>query len=459
MLILHDDEREHERPMSRDSDGDQISEGEDLDETHVVTVFLRNDSDVLLLERSDAVGSYSGRWGAVAGHAEGDPDAAALTEIREETGVDPDTDVTLVRRGDPFGVTDTDLGTRWVVHPYLFDCASRTVDANEETTEFEWAAPTEIRRRETVPDLWTSYDRVRPTAESIAADREHGAAYLSVRALDVLRDEAAVAAERGDDTDGAWSHLTGVARDLLDARPAMAVVTNRVNRAVERAGDSATPASLEAAAHVGIDRATAADDDTAEIAAEEIPDGVATLSRSGTVASALGRANPREVLVAESRPGREGVATAERLVETTDGTVTLTTDAALADRLAATEIEALVVGADTVLSDGSVLNKVGTRAAATAAASEGIDCLVVAASDKIAPESDRQGDAVAAVDREERDPAEVYDGDADLRVANPTFDVTPADRIDALVTERGVLDADGVARVAAEHRALADWDR
>ncbi|WP_459192996.1 NUDIX domain-containing protein [Halosimplex sp. J119] len=447
----------------RDPATDGRDSAADLTETHVVTVFLRNGSDVLLLRRSDAVGSYSGRWGAVAGHAEGDPDAAARQEIREETGIDPETATTLVRRGDPFAVTDTDLGTRWVVHPYLFDCESRAVDTNEETAEFEWAPPTDVLRRESVPDLWTSYDRVRPTPASIATDADHGAAYLSLRALEVLRDEAALAASGGAERGTGWTELATTAEELLDARPAMAVATNRVNRAVSRASDDRTPAALEAAAHEGIERADAADADAAALAADRLPDRIATLSRSGTVAAALERADPDAVLVAESRPGREGVGTAERLATATDAEVTLTTDAALADRLAATDIEAVVVGADTVLPDGRVLNKVGTRAAAVAAASEGIDCFVVAASDKIAPaERDSHGDgavddAPVQPDREERDPAEVYDGDADLQVANPTFDVTPAALVDVLVTERGILDTDGIAEVTAEHSELANW--
>ncbi|PSQ24065.1 initiation factor 2B [Halobacteriales archaeon QS_9_67_15] len=490
--------------MSERSDAERHPNNVDLTETHVVTVFLRDRSDVLLLQRSDAVGSYSGRWGAVAGHAEGetrpegasrkrergargakrtvsdgDPDDAALEEIREETGLDAAADTTLVRRGDSFEVTDADLGKRWLVHPYLFDCDSRHIEPNEETADFEWASPTAILRRETVPDLWTSYDRVRPTAETVAADRDHGSASLSVRALEVLRDEAALAVERtgegaaeetatGDGTtERSWADLTAVARTLLEARPSMAVVTNRVNRAVHAAGESATAAALETAAREGIDRALDADDTAAATAADRLPDRVATLSRSGTVADAVERADPAAVLVAESRPGREAVGTAERVAERTDAAVTLTTDAALAEQLATFDVAALVVGADTVLPDGSVLNKVGTRAAATAAASEGIDCLVVTASDKIAPADGDRGDAAAdrsvgpedrSVDREERDPAELYDGDADLHVANPTFDVTPADRVDALVTERGVLDADEVRAVAAEHRTLSEWD-
>ncbi|QLH76175.1 NUDIX domain-containing protein [Halosimplex rubrum] len=467
-------------------------------ETHVVTVFLRNGGDVLLLRRSDAVGSYSGRWGAVAGHADGEtrpqeasrprergasgserpaiegaPDAAAREEIREETGIDPDAETALVRRGDPFEVVDDGLGRRWVVHPYLFDCDARAVDPNEETAEFEWVPPTALRRRETVPDLWRSYDRVRPTVETVAGDTAHGAAWLSLRALEVLRDEAALAIERANDGRGAgigdgpasWDALTAVARDLLDARPSMAVVANRVNRAMDAAVGATTPAAIEAAALEGIERATAADADAAALAADRLPDRIATVSRSGTVAAAVERADPEAVLVAESRPGREGVGTAERVAETTDAAVTLTTDAALADRLAATGVEAVVVGADTVFPDGRVLNKVGTRAAAAAAATAGADCYVVAASDKIAAAEANGGDGVDGADRaetdgadrQERDAREVYGGDAAVAVANPIFDVTPPELVDAVVTERGALDADGVREVAVEHAGLAGW--
>ncbi|QLH80403.1 NUDIX domain-containing protein [Halosimplex pelagicum] len=444
--------------MTEDDEASVEGGADGLAETRVVTVFLRDDGDVLLLRRSDAVGSYSGRWGAVAGHAEGDPDAAAREEIREETGIDPDAETTLVRRGDPFEVVDGDLETRWVVHPYLFDCDTRAVEPNEETSGFEWVPPTAILRRETVPDLWRSYDRVRPTVGTVAADAEHGSAWISLRALEVLRDEAALAAERPDDGDQ-WSALATLARDLLDARPSMAVVANRVDRAMDAAAEAATPAVLEAAALEGIERATAADADAARVAADRLPDRIATLSRSGTVAAAVERADPDEVLVAESRPGREGVGTAERFAEATDAAVTLTTDAALADRLVATGVGAVVVGADTVLPDGRVLNKVGTRAAAAAAATEGIDCYVVAASDKIAAAAGDDEAGAPVVDREERDAREVYDGDAAVAVANPTFDVTPPDLIDAVVTERGALDPDGVRAVAEDHRALAEWDR
>jgi translation initiation factor 2B subunit (eIF-2B alpha/beta/delta family) len=449
---------------------------DELAETGVVTVFLRHDADVLLLCRSEDVGSYSGQWGAVAGHAEGDPDGATLREIREETGLDPRTDTTLVRAGVPFEVADADLGTRWVVHPYLFDAATREVEPNYETTDHEWVPATTILRRETVPDLWRSYDRVRPTVETVATDREHGSASLSVRALETLRDEAALAVERDA---GGWPELAETAGALRDARPSMPVVANRVNRAMAEADETGTPAAVERAAGAGIERALAADGAAAERAADRLPSRVATLSRSGTVHAALVERDPETVLVAESRPGREGVGVAERLADETDADVTLTTDAAFAEQLVERGVEALVVGADAILPDGSVLNKVGTRAAATVATHEGIGCLVVAASDKVLPAGGGDGTVESGqIDREERDPAEVYDtgdsggsgdtGDssdssdsrgatADIGVANPTFDLTPADRVDAVVTEDGVLDPSAVRDLAERHRGRVAW--
>jgi len=431
-----------------------------MDETDVVTCFLRHEGAVLLLRRSEDVGSYAGRWGAVAGHAEGDPDAAARAEIREEAGLDPGA-VTLVRRGDPFPVTDADLGTRWVVHPYLFDCPGRAVETNWETAEHAWIAPTAILHRETVPELWTSYDRVRPGVAAVAEDRDHGSAYLSVRALEVLRDEAAVraraAATGNPDGDGrlaaraddCWEDLADTAAALRGARPSMPVVANRLDRVMAAASDSRTARAVEHAAAAGIQEAMDADERAAVHAARRVADArVATLSRSGTVREAVSLAEPEAVLVAESRPGREGVDVAADLAEA--GTeVTLATDAALAHAVDEWSADAVLVGADAVRPDGSVVNKAGTRAAALAGTYEGVEVLVVAASDKVTPGG--------RTDLEHRDPAEVYDGDADAAVYNPTFDVTPADCVDAVVTEHGALDRDGVAALAADRRSRAEW--
>ncbi|AGB30193.1 initiation factor 2B related protein [Natrinema pellirubrum DSM 15624] len=460
------------------------------DSAHVVTAFLRHRSDVLCLRRSDAVGTYRGQWGGVSGFAEGNPDDQVRTEIREETGLEPGETISFVRSGRPVEFEDADLEREWVVHPYLFDCNTREVELSEEHDAAEWVPPTAIFEddRETVPKLWTAYERVAPTVRSIAADDEHGAAALSLRALEVLRDRAGLlVAERAASSEGTesprangepvseatssprngerdtresgpqpadeWDELAELAGRLLEARPSMAVLRNRVNRAMAGAagadGDRRDASAVLESALSTIDRTLAADTETAAIAADRLGGSVATLSRSGTVLEALETGEPSRIFVAESRPAREGIDVAERLAATTDCTVTVHTDAAVAAVLARDDVDRVVVGADTVLPDGSVVNKTGTRTLAVAAAREGVPVSVVAATAKVSTSE--------AVNLESGDRSAVYDGDAAIDALNPTFDVTPADCVTEIVTERGVLEPAEIDAVADELRDLEAW--
>ncbi|MFB6103137.1 MAG: NUDIX domain-containing protein [Haloplanus sp.] len=403
--------------------------------THVVTCVLRHRTAILLCRRSDAVGTYTGRWAGVSGYVEGDPADAerdARREIREETGR---TDATLVRAGDPVEVRDGDR--EWIVHPFLFGVEGREITPNEEIATHEWVSPPAIRERQTVPGLWEAYAAVAPTVETVATDATHGSAWLSVRALEVLRDRAAVA----DDD----ATVAAVARRLQDARPSMAAVANRVNRVM--AEGKRTPTAIQERAAAAAEAALDADDEAAARAAERCGESVVTLSRSGTVLTALREARPA-VLIGESRPAREGVDVAAELAEA-GLDVTLTTDAALAAELAALDPDAVLVGADAVLADGSVINKVGTRGLALAANRDGVPVRVVAAADKVRPDERMHG--------ETGDATALYDGSAPVGVSNPIFDRTPADLVTEVITERGVLDAEGVRDVAAEHRAHAAW--
>ncbi|WP_121822876.1 initiation factor 2B [Halostella salina] len=401
--------------------------------TDDVAVLLRNGGDVLLCRRDDGTPDDAGEWDVPRAPAGDDPETAAA-DLAERV-VD---DATLVRSGR---AVDADGGE---IRPFLFDCDGDTVELAAlpgDPGETVWTTPTELLRRDAVAGAWRAYETVAPTVRSVAADDEHGSAYLSVRALEVLRDRAAVVDAEGGADD---AELRDLAARLRRARPSMAALHNRVNRAVAE-GDG-TPAGVEASADGGIDRARRADDAAASAAADRI-DGerVLTLSRSGTVLAALREGPPAELFVAESRPGNEGVGVAAALAETTS--VTLHTDAAAAHVLASADVDAVLVGADTVLPDGRVVNKVGTRAVALAAAREGVPLYAVAASDKVATDDE--------VPLESGDRTAVYDGDAPVDVRNPTFDVTPPDLVDAVITERGALSSDAVGEVADELGDLA----
>ncbi len=384
--------------------------------TDVVTCFLRDPrrGEVLLLRRSDETGSYAGRWAAVSGYVEEeDTDEDTDREIREETGIE---DTALVRRGEPFEVRDDEPDRVWRVHPYLYDTPTRTVTTNYETDAFDWCSPTEALRRDTVPRLWRSYAAVAPSVGTVADDDEHGSAYVAGRALEVLRDSAAT---------GSLEEARETARELVEARPSMAVVGNRV----ARVADGETAEEVEENAHKAIAQGRRADEDAAENAAELLTDAecIVTVSRSGTVRETVERLDV-SVTVAESVPGGEGKGFAAEL----GGDVV--PDACIAD--AVRRSDAVVMGTDTVLRDGAVVNKVGSLAAALAADRFDIPSVAVASADKVSPD-----------DRFENEYVGFRGGEV------PVFERVPPDLFE-LVTENGVMSEERVRERASEHARL-----
>lgn len=415
-----------------------------MDETHVITCFLRHRASVLLVRRSEAVGSYSGLWGGVSGYAEGAPNEQARREIAEEIGLADA--ASFVRGSEPLSVTDERYDAEWIVHPYLFDCADQSVEPNEEIAEYRWVSPVEIHRRETVPGLWAAYERVAPTVDSIAEDDTHGAEYLSLRALERLRD-GAVARTHG--TTG--ESLPALARRLRTARPNMSVVATRIDRVMANASEEG---SVLTATERAIDRVRSARKRVAVAGVDQLPENptVLTLSRSGTVRRTLERVpGDLTVYVATSRPGGEGIGVAESLSTAAD--VVLLPDGAITHALSSRDVDAVLLGADTVLADGRVVNKLGTRAAAIAAVHEDTPVYAVTTEAKIQPEqrTDSPAHAVDPVDEET-----VYDGNADVDVLAPMFDVTPANLVTVL-TENGPQSVADIERIATRNHEYAAW--
>lgn len=400
--------------------------------SETVVALVRHRGRVLLTRSPDEP------WDAVT-TATGD---TARRAVRDRLGVE----TTTVRTGGSLTVEDRQI------RPVLLEVAESAhadgfpaLEGAAEAVEWEWVHPPAILRRETAPGLWRAYERVGPTLRTVVADDEHGSTWLSVRALEVLRDRAGLLAAREPGAD--WSELSDLADRLRGARPGMAAVANRLNRAMD-AATARTAAAVERATAEAVDDAVDADDEAAARASERIAgETVLTLSRSGTVLQALRAGDPAAVYVAESRPAREGVDVAAELARAGERTV-LHTEAAVGSVLA-DRVDAVLVGADAVRADGAVVNKTGTRTIATVAAHEDVPVYVVAAVDKVA----------TGPIRTETGPADgLYDGDAPVETYDPLFDVTPPDLVAGLVTERGVLSTAAVREVADELAAAAEWD-
>ena len=136
---------------------------QNLRPTHVVTcILLRTDQQekrMLLVRRSQKVGSYHGRWAGVSGFIEPDvtPDEQAYTEIREETSLQHD-QVRMLRRGAVVEYSDAELGRHFYIHPFLFEVLTpERIKIDWEATEMRWIIPSELPSFETVPKLQEVY--------------------------------------------------------------------------------------------------------------------------------------------------------------------------------------------------------------------------------------------------------------------------------------------------------------
>lgn len=121
-----------------------------VEERRVVTGVLRRKGRILLLQRSNSVGSYRGQWAGVSGYIEpGEtPEAAARRELEEELGL---RDASPKRAIAPESFRDGDVV--WTVHPFLFDVRDPKVTTDWEHQGYEWVRPEDVSKYATVPGL------------------------------------------------------------------------------------------------------------------------------------------------------------------------------------------------------------------------------------------------------------------------------------------------------------------
>lgn len=129
--------------------------------------------------------------------------------------------------------------------------------------------------------------------------------------------------------------------------------------------------------------------------------------------------------------------------------VTVNADSAGAHILKTKGVTWVIVGADRITANGDVASKIGTYQLAVCAMHHGVRFMVVAPSSTI-DLSLASGDEI---ELEERGSAELLDvGDkrigGDVDAFNPVFDVTPADLIDVIVTEKGIVERPDTAKMA-----------
>jgi len=134
-----------------------------MEESHVVTCFLEYEDKILLLQRSNQVGSYTARWAGISGYIEPgvEPLEQAYQEIAEEACL-MQNELELIKIGEMLEVLDENLGKKWVVHPFRFKVKNpKLVKIDWEHNQYKWVNPEEITEHVTVPGLDAAWELVR----------------------------------------------------------------------------------------------------------------------------------------------------------------------------------------------------------------------------------------------------------------------------------------------------------
>lgn len=161
----------------------------------------------------------------------------------------------------------------------------------------------------------------------------------------------------------------------------------------------------------------------------------------GVIVSAWRAGKLREVRFTETRPWMQGARLTAWELADAGVPATLMTESAAGGLAAQGEIDWLIVGADRIAANGDVVNKVGTAPLAELTRLGGGRVMVVAPFSTV----DLTLAGGSEVTIEQRTGEEVWcatqaaEVPAGIAIANPAFDVTPAQRVDCLVTERGLI--------------------
>jgi ribose 1,5-bisphosphate isomerase len=297
-------------------------------------------------------------------------------------------------------------------------------------------------------------------AEDMRSMRIRGAGLIARSAVEALR---IVASEsRTKDIESFVNELTEASRVLLQTRPTAVSLPNgvryvmhRVNvgRSRARSAEEMRRIAMEAAEEF-IENARTAIHRIGEIGARRIVDGDVLLTHCNSSAAievmktAWSEGRKFEVFVTETRPRFQGHITARELTQA-GIPVTLILDDAV--RYFMQRVDKVIVGADAVTANGALVNKIGTSMVALAAHEARVRVWVAAETYKFSPET-MIGELVTI---EERDSSEIIPDEKQrrigpIKVLNPSFDVTPPEYIDLIITERGIIPPVGAFLILEE---------
>ncbi|MFZ3060003.1 MAG: ribose 1,5-bisphosphate isomerase [Candidatus Methanoperedens sp.] len=285
--------------------------------------------------------------------------------------------------------------------------------------------------------------QLKETAGKIKSMEIRGAGRIARAAAAELRDYAGRITTR--DLDDFNKKMKYAAELLISTRPTAVSLPNAVRAVMRYEGENLAEAkaNVRKLADEFIASSENAVRKIGEIGARRVRDGdtIMTHCNSSAAISIMAEAHASgkniNVIATESRPRMQGHLTIKQLdslgIETS-----LIVDSAV--RYFMKDIDLVIMGADAVTANGSVINKIGTSQVALAAHEARKNVIIAAETYKFSP-----GTLLGElVEIEERDSDEVISKEklsefSNVKVKNPAFDVTPREYIDLICTEVGAI--------------------
>ena len=282
------------------------------------------------------------------------------------------------------------------------------------------------------------------------------AAYGPLLALQTLSGRAKVQ-EALDQVAQACSYLTSTRPTAVNLFGALGRIRRRAREAIAE-----PPVTVQQIREAILDEANAICREDVEMCRQIgvngeklIPDGSTILTHcnagalatagQGTALSVLyeayGKGKRFEVYADETRPLLQGSRLTAWELQQAGIKVTVLCDNMAGSLMKQGRIQAVIVGADRIASNGDTANKIGTYGLALAARAHQVPFYIAAPASTF----DLSLKSGAEIPIELRDDAEItgffgrVTAPEGVRVYNPAFDVTPGDLISAIITDRGVL--------------------
>ncbi|MCJ7444295.1 MAG: ribose 1,5-bisphosphate isomerase [Methanotrichaceae archaeon] len=285
------------------------------------------------------------------------------------------------------------------------------------------------------------FRQVLETAEKIRTMEVRGAGHIARAAAGALRDYALVLETKSLDEFN--FEMKRAAEILLNTRPTAVSLSNATWMVMRYKADDLEDArkSIVSNANRFIEDSQRAVEIIGEIGSHRINDGDMVLTHCNSMAAisvisaAFRTGKDIQVIATESRPRNQGILTIG-LLEELGVPTTFIVDSAV--RSFMNDVDLVVVGADVVTANGSVVNKIGTAQIALIAHEARTSFMVAAETYKFSPKT-ILGEPVII---EERSPEEILPNVSrykNIRVRNPAFDVTPYQYIDLICTEVGAI--------------------